>query len=204
MPNIQLLLAYVRSQPELLRHDPDENYVGYDHMGAILTDAMLQAGLRYETTVLPRVKKILAIPEAATTSGFLAVLEREGAPKLLNWSDSEKPKRLLAITRFFQNELVETVVDLQTRLSNDNNIPRLKQQRGVGDKTADYIKILAGIQATAIDRHLFKFLEEAGCPVKEYLEAQQLIQAVADELGIEYQVVDHNIWTYMSRREKCK
>ena len=120
-------------------------------MGAILTDAMLQAGLRYETTVLPLVKKVLAIHETATTSGFLAVLEREGAAKLLDWSDLEKPKRLLSITHFFQSEQGETIVDLRAWLSNNVNIPSLKQQRGVGDKTADYFKILTGIQATAID-----------------------------------------------------
>lgn len=197
---IQNLTAYIRSHPSLLRRDPAENTAGYEHMGAILTDAMLQAGLRYKTTVLPRVKKVEAIPEAATTSGFLILLEREGAPALLDWSDSAKPHRLVEITRFFIAEMVETVVDLRAWLSIERNTPRLKMQPGVGDKTADYFKILAGIDSVAIDRHLYQFLDDAGCPAKNYDEAQAMIRAAADHLKLPYSVLDHNIWLFQSRK----
>jgi hypothetical protein len=133
----------------------------------------------------------------------MAVLKDVGAAKLLNWNDPEKPNRLLAITQFFINEEVETVSDLATWLSAAANIPRLKKQRGIRDKTADYFKILAGLQAVAVDRHLLNFLEEAGCPARDYTEAQEMIQAAAGQLSVPFAVLDHNIWLRMSRRKKC-
>lgn len=192
------LLEYIRTFPELLIYHPESSNTGYDHMGAVLTDAMLQAGLRYETTVRPRVNKVLAITEAVNTSGFLNILDREGAAEVLNWRDPEKPNRLLGVARFFQSQGIETVEALRTWLIEDENIARLKEQRGVGNKTADYFKILVGLPATAIDRHLYKFLENAGCPAKDYAEAQALLQAAADDLGIPLQVLDHNVWVLMS------
>jgi hypothetical protein len=173
-------------------------------MGAVLTDAILQAGLNYETVVLPRVQKVKSMPEAKTTSGFLAALEQIGADRLLNWSNAEKPLRLLSITRFFQAETIETTTDLRSWLQIEENIPRLKKQRGVGDKTSDYFKILVGLSTSAIDRHIFKFLEEAGIPAQDYQEAQRLVHEAADIIGIDYSVLDHNLWQYMSKRDKQK
>lgn len=44
---------------------------GYRHMGALLVDAALQAGIRYETVVWPRVEAILATyPEALPPANF--------------------------------------------------------------------------------------------------------------------------------------
>jgi len=197
----QKLAAYIQAIPALFENSAMEVY---DHMGAVLTDAILQAGLNYKTVVLPRVQKVYSIPEAKTTSGFLTVLEQNGANKLLNWSNPEKPNRLLAITRFFQAENIETADELRTWLQNEANIPRLKQQRGVGDKTADYFKILVGLSTSAIDRHIFKFLEEAGMPTQDYQEAQKLVHAAADIIGVDYAVLDHNIWKYMSTSGKEK
>ena len=131
----QKLAAYIQSIPALFENPAME---ACDHMGAVLTDAILQAGLNYEAVVLPRVQKVQSIPEAKTTSGFLSILEIQGADKLLKWTNPEKPNRLLAITRFFQAENIETIEELQEWLKIEANIPRLKQQRGVGDKTADY------------------------------------------------------------------
>ena len=197
----QKLAAYIQSIPTLFENPVME---AYDHMGAVLTDAILQAGLNYEAVVFPRVQKIQSIPEAKTTSGFLSVLEIQGADKLLKWSTPEKPNRLLAITRFFQAENVETVKDLRDWLKIETNIPRLKQRRGVGDKTADYFKILVGLSTSAIDRHIFKFLGEAGMPTQDYHEAQQLVHTAADIVGIDYAVLDFNLWRYMSKRDKEK
>ncbi len=197
----QKLAATIQSIPALFEKPAME---AYDHMGAVLTDAILQAGLNYETVVLPRVQKVKSMPEAKTTSGFLAVLEQIGADRLLNWSNTEKPARLLSIARFFQAETVETTNDLRSWLQTEENIPRLKQQRGVGDKTTDYFKILVGLSTSAIDRHIFKFLEEAGISVQDYQAAQRLVHEAADIIGIDYSVLDHNLWQYMSKRDKQK
>ena len=195
----QKLADYIQSIPALSKYPA---FQAYDHMGAVLTDAILQAGLNYDAVVLPRVKIILGIEEARTTSGFLSVLEQRRPENLLKWSDSEKPNRLVAIAQFFITERVETATELKVWLQNDLNIPRLKQQRGVGDKTADYFKILVGLSAISIDRHAIKFLEEAGLPTQTYQEAQKLIHSAADIVGVDYSVLDHNIWKYMSTRRK--
>jgi predicted house-cleaning noncanonical NTP pyrophosphatase (MazG superfamily) len=197
----QTLAAYIQSIPTLFENPAME---AYDHMGAVLTDAILQAGLNYEAVVLPRVQKVQSILEAKTTSGFLSVMEIQGADKLLKWTNPEKPNRLLAITRFFQAENIETTDQLREWLKIETNSPRLKQQRGVGDKTADYFKILVGLSTSAIDRHIFKFLDEAGMPTQDYQEAQILIHMAADIVGVDYAVLDHNLWKYMSKRDKEK
>ncbi|NLD43004.1 MAG: hypothetical protein GX657_05860, partial [Chloroflexi bacterium] len=102
---ISVLAAYVRGLAdfEVLHMEPS-----YDHMGATLTDALLQSGLRYETVVLPRVREILAHPEAATTSGFLCLLESSGAKTLLRWKSDAKPQCVLAVTCMLCEQGIET------------------------------------------------------------------------------------------------
>ena len=39
-------------------------------MGATITDAMLQAGVKWKTVVKPRRDNIIKYPEARTTTGF--------------------------------------------------------------------------------------------------------------------------------------
>ena len=67
----------------------------YGHMGATITDAMLQAGLTWETTVKPRVERVKGYKEANTTSGFLNLLNRVEIKDLLDWNDDEKPNRII-------------------------------------------------------------------------------------------------------------
>ena len=75
---------------------------GYDHMGALIVDSVLQAGINYKTVVVPRVERVLtAYPEdAKTTSGFERVLMLEGATNLLDWSLDRKMNTLVDVTRF--------------------------------------------------------------------------------------------------------
>lgn len=193
------LAGYIESINELSELPAME---AYHHMGALLTDAILQAGINYQTVVLPKVQNVQSFTEAATTSGFLKLLEREGVYKLLNWSHPEKPERLLTVTRFFYAENIETTDDLRIWLQNKQNITRLKQLKGIGDKTADYFKILVGLSTSAIDTHIFKFLENAGTPAHDYHEAQILLHEAANIIKMDYAVLDHNIWKYMSSSKK--
>jgi len=191
------LIELIQSYPELLEISSDAP-TGYTHMGAILTDAVFQAGLRYQTVVWPRVEKILKIAEASTTSGLLNLLRTENPLTLLNWKSPEKPTRLLLLTEFFLDEGVETAEDLQVWLLDEKNIDKLKQQRGVGNKTADYIKILVGIPAFALDRHIFSFLASAGIQTNNYHEAQRYLQRASEHFQVPHNVLDHNIWVLMS------
>jgi hypothetical protein len=63
-------------------------------MGATICDAVLQAGLKWESVVKPRLEKLRRhYPEAATTSGFFTLIKEVGIKKILNWRDEEKPAR---------------------------------------------------------------------------------------------------------------
>ena len=177
----------------------------YHHMGATITDAALQAGLRYETVVWPRVQHVMTIPEAATTSGFLAVLRERGGEEVVHWTHPEKLGRMIAVAELFVSESVETEVDLHFWLCEDGDecrahVARLAAVHGIGPKTIDYFKILCGEQDTAaIDMHLTRFLEQAGVRVTSYEQAREVIAGAAEELGVSAAQLDHSIWTYMSK-----
>lgn len=174
----------------------------YNHMGATISDAILQAGLKYESVVRPRIARMRSqYPEAKTTSAFLKLLSDVGAKVVLEWSDDEKPNRVLGLAKFFLAQHVETEQELKAWLAIQSNLPNLLMVRGIGPKTVDYIKILVGSQTTAVDRHVFAILSEAGLPTTNYEQARDIVNVAGDILGIERAYFDHSIWQYMSRRQ---
>lgn len=170
---------------------------GYDHIGACLTDSVLQAGLKYETVVEPRVHEVLAMEEARTTSGFKALLDREGTKKVLRWKDDAKPECLEELVGLLLDEGVETEWGLKAWLNLDND-HKLRAIKGIGPKTVDYIKMLVGIHTVAVDRHIRKFVEQAGYEVNSYKQVRDLVSQTANELGTDPSSLDHSIWVYMS------
>ena len=175
----------------------------YRHMGATIADAILQAGVKYDTVVRPKIKNIREIySEAVTTSAFYRLLQEKGPKTVLSWRDDEKPNRVVALTEFFLSEGIETEEKLREWISSDLNRARLLKVRGVGPKTADYIKILVGEQAVAVDRYVFRLFEEIGFSASSYEEAIDILNIAADILNIERTVLDNSIWEYMSNRNK--
>lgn len=82
----------------------------YGHMGATLTDAVLQSGITYDTVVLHRVNRILLdFPNATTTSAFAEVLRHHGASAVLQWNGEKKPRTL--------NELVSLLLSTSKQKS---------------------------------------------------------------------------------------
>lgn len=194
------LAAYVRSLPDFRMERTAA--VHYDHMGAIITEAILQAGIDYRNVVLPRVNALRQThPEARTTSRFEALLRMKGADVLLDFS-GEKPRRVAALTRFLLQERVETEADLRIWLANSGNRVRLQDLPGVGPKTVDYLQILVGIDNSAVDRHLSLFLEHAGVQAATYHGRKEIIEAAAQMLGVDKAVLDYSIWLYMSDRSR--
>ena len=170
----------------------------YNHMGATITDTMLQAGQRYDTVVVPRVERVRSYRSARTSKGFLRLLERKGPKVVLDWRDDEKPARVLNITKLFVMEGISTESDLRTWLDDDDNIKILRRQRGIGPKTLDYLKMLVEMPTVAVDRHLVNFLGMAGMKWNGYEEARELIKETAVELGVKESALDNSIWYYMS------
>ena len=173
----------------------------YNHMGATITDAVLQAGITYENVVKPRVEEVLRkYPDARTTSGFLRVLRQIGPEEVLRWHGPDKTDRIVALTELLDSEGVQTETEFTRWLDLPGSRERLLRLRGIGNKTVDYMGILVGKQAIAVDTHLFSFLDRAGARCKGYEEAKELLTQVADELGIPCLTLDHSIWAFTAKQ----
>jgi hypothetical protein len=174
-------------------------------MGATISDAILQAGLKYETVVRPKIKNILeTYPEAVTTSAFWHLLKKKGPKIVLGWKDDKKPNRILGLTEFLLGEGIEKEEELCRWIVSDANKARLLNLKGIGPKTIDYIKILVGLQTVAVDQHLYALLEEAGITGTSYEEARNILNHAADIMGLERVLLDHSMWQYMSNRKKLQ
>ena len=194
------LAQYVRSLPDFVIYKTIDG--NYDHIGATVADAVLQANMRYKTHVKPRVNRILSeYPEARTTSSVLRLLKSISAIEFLSWRGEDRAQRFSQVLALFAAESIETEADLSVWLSRDANLAKLRSVKGIGPKTIDYFKILVGVSTSAIDRHLLNFLALAGLPPCGYREAQALINAAADILSIDRAYFDHSIWRFMSKRQ---
>ncbi|MFQ5924208.1 MAG: hypothetical protein ACE5M4_15325 [Anaerolineales bacterium] len=197
------LVSFIQSLDDFTILDDIDG--GYEHMGATIADAILQAGTNYATVVKPRVNAILnTYPDARTTSAFRDLLEGVGAKEVLSWTDDEKPNRVMALTEFLLAEGIDSEEDLRTWISSDENLERIQVVHGVGPKTADYLRILVGIQTAAVDRYVYRLIEEAGLGTLSYEEAREILNTAADSLEVERAVFDQSIWKYMSQRERAE
>jgi len=167
----------------------------YDHMGALLTDAGLQAGIAYRTVVAPRVARLVAQwPDASTVSSFLRHVREEGLHEVLDWPDPDKPGRIRRLAELLEAENVETVADLNAWLGQPGSRTKLISLRGIKDKTADYIANLAGRPVAAVDRHIRTFVAGSGVDVESYDDVHRLLACVAAKLGLDLGALDRMIW----------
>jgi len=177
-------------------------YWPYQHMGATITDAVLQAGISYEAVVLPRVLRLRREYAAdTTTSRFVRLLEQNTPEDFLGWR-GRKIVTLLAVTGLLQAEAIETEEQFRAWLKVPDNVVRLRRIRGVKRKTTDYFLILLGEENVAVDRHIMNFLKSAGLRPESYEQARQIVVAAAALLGIAPSLLDHSIWRYMSERAR--
>ena len=196
------LAQYLRSLDDfVIVNNIDGNY---NHMGATISDAILQAGLRYETVVRPRIRRILELyPSAVTTSAFWNLLDETGPKTVLLWRDDEKPNRVVALTEFLRDEGIETENELCAWLTSEEHRMQLLSVRGVGPKTVDYIGILAGTQTAAVDRHVRALLEAAEIQFFGYDEAREILNLAADNMSVARATLDHSVWLFMSGKKRA-
>lgn len=173
----------------------------YSHMGAVLTDAVLQAGVSYRSVVLPRVQRMLRRwpLEGRTTSGLGQLIEVEGPYVLLKWRHPEKPRRLTAVVDLLHRSGVDDEQALAEWFSADGR-SSLLALKGFGPKTADYVGMLVGSPAVPVDRHIRAFVREAGVSRERYEDVQVLVEATADLLSVDRGTLDASIWSLMSTR----
>ncbi|WP_429072188.1 hypothetical protein [Aeromonas veronii] len=196
------LARYVSSTLDFVLYETID--ANYNHIGATVADAILQANNNYKNNVKPRVNRILTrYPTSRTTSSVLNTLQSIPIEEFLNWQCNDRASRFFLVLNLFAAEGIETETDLRKWLSQEVNLPKLRAIRGIGPKTIDYFKILVGISTCAIDRHLLKFLELAGLSHCSYTEAQSIINMTADTMGVDRALLDHSIWQYMSKRSSA-
>ena len=191
----QRLANFIQSQ----QFEPVTQHTPYCHMGATITDSVLQSGLNYRHVVYPRVLRLLKdFSSYKTTCDFIILTQTIPLTDLINWHN---PKKLLLIDQLswlFFRANVETESQLSVWLNKGNNIQQLMQLNGVGPKTIDYLKMLSGTQTVAIDRHLFHFLRLAGIFTNSYKEASLIYKKGASLLHMHEYELDKKIWLYMS------
>lgn len=174
-----------------------------DHVGAIIVDAILQSGINYLQVVEPRVRRFREQhPEARTTSGFLDLIAQQDLSELINWRGSVKLERIGNLTAFFEKEGIETRGDLKSWLLQFGSSERLKELKGIGDMTADYLKMLAGIEVCAADSLTVGFLRDAGVDPSSYEEARDILCRMSRMMDVHPVALGFTIWRYIASRRR--
>lgn len=140
----QRLVLYIRSLADFeVWNEIDGNY---DHIGATVADAVLQARMRYESHVRPRIRRILEQwPNERTVGALRALLKQVSARGFLNWGGQDRVERFTIIIDLLHTEGIDSEGDLRSWLMREANLEKLRSIRGIGPKTVDYFKILVGL-----------------------------------------------------------
>ena len=132
------LASFVQSLPGFVIYETIDG--NYDHIGATVADAVLQANMRYKTHVKPRVDRILArFPTARTTSSVLQLLKSITATEFLSWRSEDRAERFTKVLYLFSAEDIETEAELREWLTQDANLLPLEAQ---SERPANTLKLL--------------------------------------------------------------
>lgn len=182
-----------------VRHSRVPLRVASPHLGAVLADAILQAGLSYRNVVRKRIERIHSrFPEAATLPGLMMVVEQKGVAEFLLWSHPDKMSRFVSLTRLLGEHNINTTDELRSWLKGDHAREHLLSLQGIGPKTFDYLSCLVGIDCIAIDRHVRRFASGAGVAISDYKKLKSVVSYAADLLGITRRDFDAWIWRTIS------
>ena len=172
------------------------------HVGAILADAALQAGLNYRTVVKVRIDRIVQdFPEAATLSGMFSAIASIGVADFLRWHHHTKVSRFVCLAELLRNEGIDDFHQLRAWLQTPACREKLRAIHGVGPKTVDYLCGLVGLDFIAVDRHIRTFASDAGVTAADYDFLQIVVSYAADLLGVSRRHFDASIWTYVSNQK---
>lgn len=172
-----------------------------NHLGAVLADSVLQAGVRYETVVRPRVTRIVTLyPEARNLKGLSQLLARVDTSEFLMWQHPIKVKRFERLVEFFEARSLDRTEEVAKFLDEKLARTQLMELNGVGPKTFDYLCTLLGLDRIAVDRHVITFASEAGVSVDGYEHVQRVTSYAADLLGIMRRDFDAWMWQHVASR----
>ncbi|EMN1926133.1 hypothetical protein RVV18_000491 [Burkholderia ambifaria] len=166
-----------------------------EHLGAVLADSVLQAGLNYTTVVRPRVLAILrAHPTRHTISSLVALIQDGKSSAFLNWRHHEKVSRFEALVGFLKDRGIEDVRDLRAGLASDEFCDAIQTVNGIGPKTVDYMACLVGIDSIAVDRHVRTFAKTVGVENNDYDFLRKSFCSAADLLSLPRREFDAWLW----------
>jgi hypothetical protein len=172
------------------------------HVGAILADASLQAGLNYKTVVKVRVDRIIAqFPGAATLTGTFQAIAAEGITNFLSWHHHAKVERFVGLAELLRDEEIDDFNQLRSWLQNATCRVKLRAIHGIGPKTVDYLCGLVGLDYVAVDRHIKTFANDAGVLTADYDVLQTVMSYAADLLGVSRRHFDASIWNYVATQK---
>lgn len=173
----------------------------YQHAGAVVADAVLQAGLNYKSVVRPRVERIIRdFPDADTIGALICVVKKGTTAALLGWTDSVKAERFERVVIFLHDARVDTTNDLRKSLDSSDFCEGLQSINGIGPKTVDYMACLVGLESIAVDRHIRSFAARAGIDKDDYSFLKSAFCFAADLLSIPRREFDAWIWSKESER----
>lgn len=204
------ILLYVRKLIDYISENKNfyilfsERCVYSEHIGALFTDIILQAGLDYKRVVKPRVEFILNnYPETCSVKSFYFILKENGAENVLLWNNKEKIERIYSLINFcFLNKL-NTSSDIKCFLTLEDNQKEFLNIRGIGYKTLDYFLKLLNSDTVAVDRHIYAFLEKAGIKSTDYFFVKSIVEYAADIMNISRRSMDCSIWHYMTNSNEA-
>jgi len=175
------VVNYINTLTDSFLTQEIDNSLKYNHIGALITDIILQAGLNYNTVVKPRVQKILLhFPEAETVIGFQKLIGLYGLQSIIYWDDAIKLGRINAVIDFLSVNKVNTCIELKNYLTLKGNQQQLLDLKGIGPKTVDYLLKLLGFDTVAVDRHIVSFIRSAGVNEENYMDIKKTVEYAAD------------------------
>lgn len=166
-----------------------------NHLGAVLADAILQAGLNYTSVVKPRVLKILSeYSDYNTSSSLKLIINNRKTDSFLNWSHPEKINRFEGLVHFLYKNDIEDVNELRVNLASEKFCRDLQCLNGIGPKTVDYMACLVGMDSIAVDRHVRTFAKKVGIENNNYEFLKASFCCAADLLSVPRREFDSWLW----------
>ena len=173
-----------------------------NHVGVVLADSILQAGLNYTTVVKPRIQSIFyRYPKETTVTALQAIIEETGVEKFLQWKHHEKLTRFENLVSMIAKHEIESTIDLHDTLKHKSFRNELLRIKGIGPKTIDYMACLVGVDCIAVDRHIRGFAELAGLEDNNYDYLRDAFSYAADLLGLHRREFDASIWRFQSSKQ---
>ena len=174
------------------------------HVGGMLAECALQAGLNYETVVVPRVKAFVdKYPAASTVSGLRALLASSDTASLLGIRNARKCGVFRDLAHLLFTENVETPPDLRAWLEHRDSRNKLLALHGVAVKTAAYLRLLIGLPSVAIDVHLRRAAAEVGVRRPDD-KLEQLYSEAAKQEGVPLAELDGSLWQRGADRSRTR